>query len=80
MKNRRERPSSLTEIELIDRIGEGSYITLGQGGERIYVKQYRQRVESKVLEIVKSHPTVTAIRNGEAPTDLQLVALERTLR
>jgi len=33
-----------------------------------------------VLEIVENHPTIAAIRNGEAVTDLQLVALERTLR
>ena len=33
-----------------------------------------------MLEIVETHPTIAAIRNGEAVTDLQLVALERTLR
>ncbi|MEG4350952.1 hypothetical protein QUA74_14525 [Microcoleus sp. LAD1_D3] len=43
-------------------------------------EEYRQRVEGKVLEIVKTHPTIAAIRNGEAVTDLQLVGLERTLR
>ncbi len=80
MKNRRERPSSFIEIDLMDRIASCGYITLGQGGERIYVEEYRQRVESKVLEIVETHPTVTAIRNGEVPTDVQLAALERTLR
>jgi len=37
-------------------------------------------VERKVLELVESHPTIAAIRNGEAVNDLQLVALERTLR
>ncbi|HAT13974.1 MAG TPA: hypothetical protein DCS91_10750 [Microcoleaceae bacterium UBA11344] len=31
-------------------------------------------------EIVETHPTIAAIRNGEAVTDLQLVALEGTLR
>jgi len=33
-----------------------------------------------VWEIVETHPTIAAIRNGEAVTDLQLVALEGTLR
>ena len=33
-----------------------------------------------MLEIVETHPTIAAIRNGEAVTDLQLVALERILR
>ena len=39
----------------------------------IIKEEYRQRVEAKVLEIVETHPTIAAIRNGEAVTDLQLV-------
>ncbi len=46
----------------------------------IIKEEYRQRVEGKVLEIVETHPTIAAIRNREAVTDLQLVALEGTLR
>jgi type I restriction enzyme R subunit len=53
---------------------------LGDGGEQVYVQEYRERVERKVLEIVENHPAIAALRRGEAPTDLQLVALERTLR
>jgi type I restriction enzyme R subunit len=56
------------------------WFTLGEGGEQVYVQEYRERVERKVLELVESHPTIAAIRNGEAVNDLQLVALERTLR
>ncbi len=33
-------------------------------------EEYRQRVEAEVLEIVETHPTIAAIRNGEAVTDL----------
>ena len=55
-------------------------ITLGEGGEQVYIEEYRQRVEGKVLEIVETYPTIAVIRNGEAVTDLQLVALDRTLR
>jgi type I restriction enzyme R subunit len=46
----------------------------------IIKEEHRQPVEGKVLEIVETHPTIAAIRNGEAVTDLQLVPLERTLR
>ncbi|MBD1886059.1 hypothetical protein [Microcoleus vaginatus] len=46
----------------------------------IIKEEYRQRVEAKVLEIFETHPTIAAIRNREAVTDLQLVALERTQR
>lgn len=43
-------------------------------------EEHRQRVEAKVLEIFETHPTIAAIRNAEAVTDLQLVALDVTLR
>lgn len=33
-----------------------------------------------MLEIVETHPTIATIRNGEAMTDLQLVALEGSVR
>ncbi|MBD1809764.1 DEAD/DEAH box helicase family protein [Microcoleus sp. FACHB-SPT15] len=80
MKNRRQRKSSFVYLDLADSIAVSGYITLGEGGEQVYVEEYRQRVEGKVLEIVETHPTIAAIRNGEVVTDLQLVALERTLR
>ncbi|NEQ22539.1 MAG: DEAD/DEAH box helicase family protein, partial [Microcoleus sp. SIO2G3] len=80
MKRRTKRRNPFLDIDLADRIAVSGYITLGEGGEQVYVEEYRQRVEGKVLEIVETHPTIAAIRNGEAVTDLQLVALERTLR
>jgi type I restriction enzyme R subunit len=46
----------------------------------IIKEEYRQRVEAKVWEIFETHLTIAAIRNREAVTDLQLVALEGTLR
>ncbi len=46
----------------------------------IIKEEYRQRVEAKVLEIFETHPTIAAIRNGEAVTGLQRVALEGTVR
>jgi type I restriction enzyme R subunit len=77
MKNRREKPSSFIESDLADRIAVNDYISLGEGGEQVFVEEYRQ---SKVMEIFETHPAIAALRNGEAVTDLQLVALERTLR
>ena len=38
-------------------------------------EEHRQRLKEKVLEIVETHPTIAAIRNGEAVTELQLVVL-----
>jgi type I restriction enzyme R subunit len=80
MRNRREKPSNFLELDLKDRIAHSGYITLGDGGVQVYVQEYRERVERRVLEIVESHPAIAALRQGAIPTDLQLVALERTLR
>lgn len=80
MRNRREKPSSFVELDLKDRIAISGYITLGDGGVQVYVQEYRERVERRILEIVDSHPAIAALRRGEIPTDLELVALERTLR
>jgi len=80
MRNRREKPNAFLELDLKDTLASSGYITLGEGGEQVYVQAYRERVERKVLEIVENHPTIAALRNGETVTDLQLVALERTLK
>ncbi|MEG4584534.1 hypothetical protein QUA54_04680 [Microcoleus sp. MOSTC5] len=45
----------------------------------IIEEEHRQQLKEKVLEIVETQPTIAAIRNREAVTDLQLVALERTM-
>lgn len=80
MKNRKQRPSAFLELDLPDFVQTRGFITLGEGGEQVYVEEYKKRVEDKISEIVETHPTIAAIRQGEAVTDLQLVDLERTLR
>jgi type I restriction enzyme, R subunit len=80
MKNRRERPSSFLVLDLQDAIALNGFILLKGGTERVYVKDYREWVEQRVLELVATHPTIEAISRGEAVTDEQLIALERTLR
>ena len=41
--------------------------------------EYKRRIENRIREIVENHPTIEAILHGVDVTDLQLVALERTL-
>lgn len=79
MKNRRNRPSAFLNIDLPDFIAARGYISLGEGGQQIYVEEYKKRVESRILAIVEKHPTLEAIRQGQEVTDEQLVDLERTL-
>ena len=79
MKNRRNRPSAFLKIDLPDFIAARGYISLGEGGQQVYVEEYKRRVESRILAIVEHHPTLAALRQGLDVTDEQLVDLERTL-
>jgi type I restriction enzyme R subunit len=80
MRYRREQVNTLLELDLRDVIDSRGYITLTEGGERIYVREYRARVEARVLEVVETHPTMQLIREGREVSDDDLIALERTLR
>ena len=80
MKNRRDKENLFITLDLPDFILTRGYITLSEGGERIFVEQYRERVEQKINSLVENHPTVEAIRRGEIVTDEQLIALEKVLR
>jgi type I restriction enzyme, R subunit len=79
MKKRRNRPNSFITIDLPDFIAVRGYISLGESGRQVYVEDYKQQVESRILAIVEKHPTLAAIREGREVTSEQLVDLERTL-
>jgi len=80
MKNRREQPSSFLLLDLPDFIEMHGYILLKGGTERVYVEEYRRRVEQRAAELAAKHPTLLAIEHGEPVSDEQLIELERTLR
>lgn len=80
MKLRTERPSALLALDLADIIADHGYVTLSEGGERVYVAEYKKRVEQRIEEVVAAHPTIQAIIHGHEVSDIALVELERTLR
>ena len=80
MRNRRERPNTFVNLDLPDFVEMRGYILLFGGSQPVYVQEYRQRVEERILGLVAGHPTVEAIARGEPVSDEQLIALERTLR
>ena len=80
MRYRKENSRSFVSLDLSDAIAERGYITLSEGGERLYVKDYRERVEQRITALAESDPTIRAIQGGQVVTELDLVALERTLR
>ena len=80
MKNRRAKANAFLELDLPDFIEMRGYILLLGGEQPVYVEEYRQRVEERILDLVASHPTIEAIDRGDPVTDWQLIELERTLR
>ncbi len=80
MKNRRKRKNAFITIDLPDAIEAHGLISIGDGGEQIYVEEYRKRVEQKILEIIEKHPAIEAIRRGEDVSDHDLILLEKTLQ
>lgn len=79
MKNRQDRESAFISLDLRDVIDYRSHIVLDEHGEPLYAEAYRERVEERVQEIVRRHPTMQALAAGGAVSDAQLIALERTL-
>ena len=79
MRNRRDRPNAFLAIDLPDFIATRGLISIGDEGEQIHVVEYKRRIENRIREIVENHPTIHAILRGDDVTELQLVALERTL-
>lgn len=80
MKFKQDRDNIFRILDLPDFIATRGYITLIEGGEQVYVQEYKERVESRVKDIVDDHPTIEAIRKGLEVSDEQLIDLERTLR
>ncbi|MDE3092152.1 MAG: type I restriction endonuclease, partial [Chloroflexota bacterium] len=80
MKNRRAQANTFLLLDLPDSIDLRGYILLRPGTEPVYVKEYRERVEKRINELVANHPAIQSIQRGETPDDWLLIDLERTLR
>jgi type I restriction enzyme R subunit len=80
MNKRRARPGDFLELDLVDLIDTRGYILLYGGTQRVYVEEYRRRVDERILELAAGHPTIQAIERGGPISDRQLIDLERTLR
>lgn len=80
MRFRKAADSAFLVLDLPDYIATRGYILLFGGVQEMYVETYRQMVEERVLDLVANHPTVRAIEQGQAVSDQQLLALERSLR
>lgn len=79
MSNKRDKVNPFLNLDLPDYVDLHGYILLRGGTERLYVQEYKKRVEENLLQLIDNHPTITAIGKNETVTDEQLIELERTL-
>ncbi len=80
MRHKRADVNPILELDLRDYIASRGYVVINYTGEQVYVQEYRQRIESRIMQLVAEHPTLQAIQHGETITDIQLIQIERTLR
>lgn len=79
MNNKRDKVNPFLSLDLSDRVAMSGYIFLRGGTERIYIEEYRQRIENKLAELIDNDPIIPAIEQGAEISDQQFIALERTL-
>jgi type I restriction enzyme R subunit len=79
MKNKRRAENTFLAIDLPDFVADKGYLLIGPSGQPVHVEEYRRRVEQRVLSVADHHPALAAIREGQQPTEDQLIDLERVL-
>lgn len=79
MDKRRDKANTFIKLDLSDYIDMHGYIFLKGGSERVYVEEYKRRVDEHILQLIDNHPTLAAIARNEEVSDQQLIELERTL-
>jgi type I restriction enzyme R subunit len=79
MKYRRERPSLVLELGLDDIIDSRKWVILRKDSQKVYVEEYRKRVEAKIEKIADTHPTIRKLKSGQEVELEDLVRLEESL-
>jgi type I restriction enzyme R subunit len=80
MKKREAQPKTFLTFDLKDVMERRSYVFLYDQQRPVYVDEYQERVNNRVLDLLADHPVIVAIENGFTVTDAQLLDLERILR
>ncbi|MBA4312606.1 MAG: type I restriction endonuclease [Chlorobiaceae bacterium] len=79
MKYKRDKPSLVIELGLDDIIESRKWVIVQKDSQKIYVDEYRKKVEAKILEITHKHPMITKLKAGEKVEVNDLINLEATL-
>lgn len=79
MKYKQPRPSLVIELGLDDIIESRKWVIVRKDSEKVYIEEYRKRVEQKILELAEKHPAIIKLKNGEEVSIDNLLDLELTL-
>ncbi len=79
MKYKQEKPSLVIELGLDDIIEARKWVVIKEGNQKIYVEEYRKKIEEKILRIAEEHPVIIKLKAGETVTQEDLLELEATL-
>ena len=79
IKHRAKERSPLA-LDLGDSIAQSGYLLLRGGTEQVYIKEYRNRVDQRIIDLLDTQPAIAALAAGAPFDDDQLIALERTLQ
>ena len=79
MKYKREKPSILIELDLADIIEQRNWVVLRKDSKKIYVEEYKKRVEERILKLAEEHPVLNKLKMGIDVSVEDLIKLEETL-
>ncbi len=79
MRYKRERQSLIIELGLDDFIEARRWVIVRKENEKVYVEEYRKRIEERILKLASEHPTILKLKNKEEVGIDALIDLEKTL-
>jgi type I restriction enzyme R subunit len=79
MRYKLTKPSLLIELGLNDYIESRKWVIIRKDNQKVYIEEYRKRIEAKIEEIAREHPVIKRIMIGEEVDYKDLLELETTL-
>lgn len=79
MKYKRDRPSVIIELGLDDIIDSRKWIVLKKDSKKVYVEEYKKKIEERIEKLASDHPTVLKLKEHEDVSSEDLIELEKTL-
>jgi type I restriction enzyme R subunit len=79
MKYKREKPSLIFELGLDDFIEARKWVVIRKENEKVYVEEYRKRIEARILELADKHPAIIKLKQGKELNIDDMLDLELTL-